>query len=253
MNAIPVIYSFARSGGTLVNQLLGVHPQCLVLSEVNPAASYKTVAGQAADWLGLAERGEVAELGRMPYAHQIGVLSERAAARGKALVVRDWPTVNFAAGCTPAPVAASGLLEQPLYLVRAGLKERALVVSRRARAMMRSARRHFPGMPGDAELAEAYLRYAQAVAHYPRVHLESLRAEPRACVTRIIDVLGLEAADAGRLLAEFHTFDKCTGNNTLAEPSESSRASTVLPPEGEERAEAEHPALRQADALLGYD
>ncbi len=253
MSAIPVLYSFARSGGTLVNQLLGTHPGCLVLSEANPAASVKAVSEQAVEWLGLAAPEEAADFARMPYWRQVAVLRERAAARGKSLVVRDWVTVNFAPGCTPQPVEASGVLEQALYLERAGLEPRPLVVCRRARAVVRSARRHFPGLAADSELAEAYLRYAKAVAGLPRIHLEALRAEPEAAVGRIMDVLGLEAADAAALLRDFHRFDKCTGNNTLAEPSQSARATSILPPEPEPAAQVQSAALTQADELLGYD
>ena len=252
MTAIPVVYSFARSGGTLVNQLLGVHPRCLVLSEVNPAASYRSVASQAVEWLALAEREEEARLGRMPYASQIALLNERAAARGKTLVVRDWPTVNFATGCTDDPVAVSGVLEQPIYLQRGGLESRPLVITRRASAVLRSVRRNFPEMGDGAGFAGAYLRYAQAVAEYPRVHLEALRSDPRQGVARIIDILGLEPIEADALLREFHRFDKCTGNNTLAEPSESARATEILPPDAD-AAPAEDPPLAQADALFGYD
>jgi hypothetical protein len=253
MTAIPVVFSFARSGGTLVNQLLGVHPDCLVLSEVNPAASLRPLLEQAVDWLRLVESSEMAALEAKPYGQRIASLHERARARGRTLVVRDWPTVNFVSGCTPDPIAPSGLLEQPVYLRRGGLEVRPLVITRRAGAVMRSARRHFPRMPTENELAQAYVHYARAVAPLPRVHLEDLRARPEAMVRRIVETLGLPPADPVMLLRDFHRFDKCTGNNTLAEPAESSRASTVLPPEPEVGPAAVHPALAEADALLGYE
>jgi aminoglycoside/choline kinase family phosphotransferase len=38
---------------------------------------------------------EAEELARTPYRRQIAMLRERAAQKGKTLVVRDWVTVNF--------------------------------------------------------------------------------------------------------------------------------------------------------------
>src|SRR5437763_195444 len=111
MSVMPVVYSFARSGGTLANQLLGVHPDCLVLSEVNPAASVKSVAAQAADWLGLAAAPK--ELSALPYREQVRTLAQRALVAGKRLVIRDWVTVNFLPG-TSAQTVPSGELEQAL-------------------------------------------------------------------------------------------------------------------------------------------
>ena len=93
--SVAVFISFARSGGTLVNKLLGVHPDCLVLSEVNPAASYKPVARQAFEWLGLVTEQETEAFGRLGYSAQLAELSRRAAQGHKRLVVRDWVTVNF--------------------------------------------------------------------------------------------------------------------------------------------------------------
>ena len=51
--ALAVFYSFARSGGTLVNRCLGAIPGNLVLSEVNPHGAVVPVDVQARDWLGL--------------------------------------------------------------------------------------------------------------------------------------------------------------------------------------------------------
>jgi hypothetical protein len=252
MSAIPVLYSFARSGGTLVNQLLGAHPQCLVLSEVNPAGSFKPVAEQAVEWLELASREEAGELAALHYGKQMALLRERAADRGRTLVVRDWVTANFLPDTGPR-VVASGALEQPLYLSRAGLQPTALVVSRRAAAVYRSIVANFAHLKdlGIDAFAEAYLAYARAVASFPRLHMENLRAAPEAYARKLLEAFELDTAAVPQVLRDFHEFRKCTGNNTLEGRGGSADARSVLPPEPRE--ELSHPALAQADTLLGYE
>ena len=113
------MYSFARSGGTLVNQLLGVHPQCLVLSEVNPASSVKPITEQAVEWLRLLNGKEINEFSSMPYHQKISLLHERAESENKKLIIRDWVSVNFLQN-SAGDVKPSGKLEQAFYLKRAG-------------------------------------------------------------------------------------------------------------------------------------
>lgn len=252
LSAIPVFYSFARSGGTLVNQLLGVHPQCLVLSEVNPAASFKPVAEQAVDWLELASPTEANELARMPYRRQIALLRERAAQKGKTLVIRDWVTVNFLPD-TAEGVEPSGRLEQNLYLEGAGLEPTPMVVTRKAAAIYKSIVTNFDQLRNLAidAFVDAYLAYARAVAAFPHVHLESLRASPEAGVAKIIGHFQLDPAAAPAMLRDFHGFRKCTGNTTLQGRGGSAEARIVLPPE--DSPAAAHPALAEADRILGYE
>ena len=252
MSAIPVLYSFARSGGTLANQLLGTHPQCLVLSEVNPAGSYKPVAEQAVEWLELATPEEAAKLSALAYRKQMAELRERAAARGRTLVVRDWVTANFLPGTAPR-VVPSGTLEQSIYLERAGLQPIALVVTRRAAAVYQSIVTNFSHLADLTVEAfgEAYLAYARAVAQLPRLHMESLRAAPEAGVRKLFESFGLDTSPVPEVLRDFHEFRKCTGNNTLEGRGGSADARSVIPPETPP--DITHRALAEADALLGYD
>ena len=258
MPAIPVLYSFARSGGTLVNQLLGVHPQCLVLSEVNPAASYKPVAEQAMEWLGLVEGEEADEFARHPYHRQIATLAERATRAGKRLVVRDWITVNFLPGTAGEATVASGELEQELYLEHAGLQALPVVVTRRSATVYRSITSHFPHLRDlrPEAFADSYLGFARAVSGFPRVHLEALRARPEAAVPEVLRAFQLDPSPSESLIGNFHGFRNCTGNTTLRERSGSASAERILPPESDVAGDAvlveRHPALAEADRLMGY-
>ena len=256
MRSLPVLLSFGRSGGTLVNQLLGTHPDCLVLSEVNPAASFKPVADQAIQWLQLIEPDRADAFTLLPYAEQIRALADLAQSRAKTLVVRDWTSVNYIAGSS-AYAHPSRKLEQIIYLDLAGLDVLPLSIVRRSEAVFASWRRNFAQFASlDADVfIDAYLDYAAAVRQYPSVKLEDLRADPHAELRRILEIFGLSIEPLDFVLAEFHRFTRCTGNNTLSEPAESAVAAEVLPPGPRARALEGKVAARfaLADEWLGYD
>jgi hypothetical protein len=181
----------------------------------------------------------------------VALLRERAAARGRALVVRDWVTANFLAGTSRT--TPSRILEQPIYLERAGLEPMSLVVTRRAAAVYASIRANFSHLADLTQdvFADAYLAYAQAVAHLPRLHMESLRAAPEAGARKLLEAFGLDATAVPEVLRGFHEFRRCTGNTTLEGRGGSADARSVMPPE--QAPATTHPGLARADALLGYD
>jgi len=258
MRTIPVLYSFARSGGTLVNQLLGVHPQCLVLSEVNPAASYKPVAEQAVEWLGLVAADEENTFSRLPYYQQVESLHDRATERGKHLIIRDWVTVNFLPGSAGDLTTPSGQLEQELYLERAGFVSLPLVIARRSADVYRSIKHNFMHLQTlDMDVfAESYLVYARAVAKFPIIHLENLRSNSDKTFVEILSQFHIETDDWKSLLRKFHNFKSCTGNTTLSILSESAAAHEILPPDKSvpEITAISNigTALAEADRLLHY-
>ncbi|MFA6110772.1 MAG: hypothetical protein WDA75_18590 [Candidatus Latescibacterota bacterium] len=257
MTTICVLFSFARSGGTLLNQLLGAHPDCWVLSETNPAGSVVPLARQAAEWLGAIEPGERAAFDELSYHEQIARLDALARDRGKTLVIRDWVTVNFLAGASGAAIVPSKVLEQEVYLSRGGYHLTPLVLTRSGAAVYASIRRSFSHLADLSEdrFATAYLEYARAVAAFPRVALEDLRRQSRATLTRALSILDISLDHIDHQLSSFAEFQRCTGNNTLAIASATSLARRVLPP-GEEAAGTgflnEGAAMAEADALLGY-
>ena len=255
--ALPTVISFGRSGGTLVNQLLGTHPDCLVLSEVNPAASFKPVAEQAVEWLGLLAADEACGFDLLPYGQQIRTLAERARARAKRLVVRDWTSVNFIAGSSPY-AQPSRHLEQIVYLQRAGIDPLPLAVVRRSEPVFVSWRRNFvqfADLDADAFI-DAYLDYAALVREYPLVRLEQLQADPNGEVRRMLERFDLDVTPLDVILADFHRFTRCTGNNTLGEAVESTAVGRVLPPQPRGESMLAGKVAKKfalADEWLGYD
>lgn len=255
---IPVVFSFARSGGTLVNQLLGVHPDCLVLSEVNPAASVVSVTRQAADWLGLIEAAEVDQFHAFPYAQQVALLNERAKSKEKTLIIRDWVTTNYLAGAGDGAVVPSAILEQQLYLARAGYSLRPLVVTRNAQSVYQSIRRTFSQLSDLSEdvFSTAYLAYARAVSTFPRVSLEALQASPRETLVQILQKLGLSTDFTDMQLETFADFCMCTGNNTLAMPSATTHLRQISPVRSDALADnilLNTELFAEADRLMGYE
>src|SRR5687767_10607635 len=107
---VGVYHCFARSGGTLVNRLLGASAGIVVLSEVGPAASVRDPVDQAITWLQLADADEADALRELPFGALVAELAGRAADRGRHLVVRDFPTPNFLSGAF-GETLATGTLE----------------------------------------------------------------------------------------------------------------------------------------------
>lgn len=259
MRSVPVIYSFARSGGTLLNQILGSHPRCFVLSEVNPAATYKPIVEQAMEWFGLVASHEADEFFNLSYQQKIMTLHDRAMAKGKHLIVRDWATINFLPRCSGELITPSGQLEQKLYLEYAGIETIPLVIARRGAKVYESIKQnflHLQNMKMD-EFSNSYLAYAKAVTSFPIVHLETLRAQPDITLREILRRFYLDDIEPILLLRTFHEFKNCTGNNTLQTTIKSAIARQILPPEMQHSNDfdiSKSPrALIEADRLLGYD
>lgn len=257
--ALPVILCFGRSGGTLVNQMLGTHPQCLVLSEVNPAASFKPVVEQAVEWLELLEPSQANAFELLSYAQQIRLLRQNASDRGKRLIVRDWSNVNFVAGCSPY-ACPSRTLEQVIYLSQAGEPINPLVVVRRSQDVYTSWRANFPQFADlDARVfSAAYLDYAAAVRHYPILRLEDLWSDPRSGIARLFAIFELEQEPLDFVLNHFDEFDRCTGNNTRGGAIASVMKRGVVPPSraGAAALSVDSETAEQfslADGWLGYE
>lgn len=102
---VAILYSLARSGGTIFSRCLACIPGNVMLSEIHPRWSYYDPLVQARDWFGLiSEEERQAFLARHGYYYPkaIQFLSARCAERGLHLIIRDWTHVDFFAGPFPA-------------------------------------------------------------------------------------------------------------------------------------------------------
>jgi len=254
---LAVFYSFARSGGTLVNRCLGAIGGNYVLSEVNPHGALVSVEVQASEWLGLLRPEEVGAFGREGYGTKIGRLAEAAGMRGGHLVVRDWPTLNFLDRLFFDYFQPSLLLEQELYLARQGLAHRSAVITRRAPAVYESVVRtfdHLRDLTAD-KFGERYLAYARAVAGRPLIRFEEFCREPKREMQKLCGWLGVAYADS--FLEGFRAFDRCTGDNRVAAASRGGRSERIeVLPENRHTpawaAASQDAACRAADEIFGY-
>jgi hypothetical protein len=254
---VAVFYSFARSGGTLINRCLGSIPGNLVLSEVNPHGAGVPVAVQARDWLGLVPPSESAAFSAQPYGLQITALAESAARQGAHLVIRDWSALNFVRGIYFDYFCPSMVLEQPLYLERHGVRARGAVIVRRAAAVYGSLTRtfeHLRDMPA-ADFGRCYLAYARAVSGLPRISFERFCASPPAELQRLCQSLGVAYDDA--FVTRFASFDRCTGDTSLPVASRAGRSDRIMALPDDMTSAAwsaarADPNCEEADRLLGY-
>ncbi|HYN55501.1 MAG TPA: hypothetical protein VES38_12445 [Methylotenera sp.] len=240
-----------------MNQLLGVHPDCLILSEVNPAVSVVPMARQASDWLKLIESTEVDQFQELPYSQQITFLDERAKLKGKTLIIRDLVTANYLSSAVDDSVVPSYVLEQPVYLARSGYVLQSLVVTRKAQSVYKSIKRSFSHLSclSVDDFSSSYLAYAHAVSSFPHVSLEALQSAPRETLIQIMQTLGLTTDYIDMQLKSFSEFCLCTGNNTLAVPSASSHLRQIVPFTSDSLASdvpLHTEVFKEADRLMGY-
>ena len=80
---LPVLICYSRSGGTLMNRILGSLENVIVLSEVNPWGSFKPMLEQAQEWFCLINSEEKRNLEGKTFAEQVGELQKRATEKGK--------------------------------------------------------------------------------------------------------------------------------------------------------------------------
>ncbi|NMF85924.1 sulfotransferase family protein [Nodosilinea sp. P-1105] len=255
---LSVFYTFARSGGTLINRCLSCIPGNLVLSEVNPHGSPISISYQAHKWLELLSDSEVLTFERLTYTEKISYLSQRSVCRGANLIIRDWPTLNFLDNVIPSSLLEPSLvLEQELYLNYAQLKHQAIVICRQAADIYDSLKRNFCNFENlTVEVfSERYLEYAKSIVGYKIVHYETFCTNPKDTCQNICQMLSINYDE--RFLEDFYKFYQCTGDNLLHHPPRGVQLKDIRPLESRVdsiyyiQAKA-NKNCQTADDMLGY-
>lgn len=257
MNDIAVFYCFARSGGTLINRCLGCIKDNLVLSEVNPHGSFRSLESQASDWLKLIPSDQCKKFNDLSYGQKIRFLNEAASALNQHLIIRDWSTLNFLSKVYWEYFSPSMILEQDLYLSNDGLQTTCVVVARQSACVYESIVRSFPDQNDLSveDFAESYLAFAEAVCHHPVIHFEKFCAEPEVQFQKLCDYLNVKFKWS--FLTQFHSFNQCTGDNMLSSPSKLRTTTEIIVPIERRDSKTWQVAssnqnCRKADQLLGY-
>ena len=216
-----LIISFARSGGTLLNKILGCHPEAVILSEVNPAGeAVVDLAVQAKEWFGLINEDERIWLVEKSFSDKILFIKEKAEKIGKRLIVRDWVTVNFMSGDIfyhGAANAPSKVLEALLYLQAAGISCKPLVITRKCEDVYRSLAKNVIRLNQQQEdqFFADYLDFAKSTELFPKIKLEDVQHNAKAHVKKALEFFSLAEEYLESILMNFSRFERCTGNNTL--------------------------------------
>ncbi|HET6961983.1 MAG TPA: sulfotransferase family protein, partial [Terriglobia bacterium] len=191
------------------------------------------------------------------YGEKISFLADAAAASGKRLIIRDWPTLNFLSGIHWNYFFPSGVLEQDFYLDRYSLQRHSAVVSRRSASVYESLKRSFPHLKQLSvdDFSSAYLAYAQAVASFPVIHFEEFCEAPVREFRRLCEALRCSFSED--FLTAYKSFVNCTGDNNLAATSRGDSSDRILPLTDNRETPAWKAATRDercraADRILGY-
>jgi predicted nucleic acid-binding Zn-ribbon protein len=254
---VSVFYSFARSGGTLLNRCIGSIPGNIVLSEVNPCGDVIPLETQACEWFNLISQEEALKLSQESYVSKISFLAHRAQERSLNLVLRDWSAVNFINHASNDFHTSSMELEQEFYLVHSDLVVNCIVFCRKSEDVYVSIKRNFPHLSDISVqvFGEIYHGYAQKVSKYQIFHYEDFCKNPPKILKEICRCLNINYDDA--FIDSFKDYSFCTGDNQLVNPSRGYDLENIkeLPPLEDSHSRAEIRANRNlaiSDRLLKY-
>lgn len=254
-----VVHSLGGCGGTLLARCLGVLPNVVVLSEINPLSvcTFKELNPlyQDRQWLHLLSDGDHERFSRLDlrqaahFGEVIAALQKQAESRGLHLIVRDYNYADFIG----VPFVPRPPLRRLLYDALPGSGERLAVgLVRHPVDQFVSLRGHVAIRRGGltaAEFARGYRAFVQDLQGTPVFRYEDLIASPQQELRRICECLQLPF-DPG-FQERFHTFDKVTGHRSRQEsisgPCRKSPAEEVLL-----RFETD-PALGALAQSLGYE
>ncbi|RLB04232.1 MAG: hypothetical protein DRG83_05280 [Deltaproteobacteria bacterium] len=249
---IVVVINFSRSGGTLLTRILGMLPDIVIASEINPllgatpenqaAAPALALKRQMEAWYGISLFGE-------NFVDVVRNLADRCNDSGKQLIIRDWTHLDFRKG------KHNGW--RPTYRFRI-IEELNNLAELVPFAFVRDAIDVYLSSGGDLkDFASDYLAYTRELVKLgaPIVKYEDLVSQPDKTVKRICDICDLRYSEDYK---NFSTNRKCTGDIQLGRTSRGGRQQSIclLPRKWvSKQRRVQINACRdlvQANRLLGY-
>jgi hypothetical protein len=257
---VAVVHQMARTGGTLVNRCLGSMRDILVLSEVHPRDPQRKIARQAAAWFQLLGEDDLPwfrEVSQQApdkaFADIVVRLAERAEARGRHLVLRDWSHLDFLGVPFVRDPPLRLLTEDALrdrcelrqaFIVRHPLDQYASCASRPAMGPHLTPTRFL----------DAYLAFARAAADRGFQRYEDLVENPDQNLQRLCETLRIPFDPGYR--ERWPSYDKLTGDNFGPSRSFAKRQIVVMSGMSLEPAIREslrrHHGFQECLTLLGY-
>lgn len=206
---VSLFLCYARSGGTLLNQMIGSLPNVVVLSEVSPYGggwgrladkSPTTPAEQLRQWYGL-------KIHKGSYESELAQAVEVCGKLGKKLVIRDWSFISF------TPAIQNGFLPPQRFVTldalnRLGVDVATFALVRHPISIWMSRREP----ANDDEFLLPYMNYVSQLAELavPLFHYEDLCATPDQVMDNITDVIGVDSSD--KAWRAFNTFEFVSGD-----------------------------------------
>lgn len=214
---LAILYSLARSGGTIFSRCLACIPGNIMLSEIHPRWSYYDPFSQAHDWFGLITEQEgrafIAKHG-YDYIKAIQFLSARCVERGQHLIIRDWTHVDFFAGPFPA---------KPIYrlsqyeALRNHFEIRHIALVRHPIDTCLSLRKLPPYKDITIhDFLNRYQAYINQVKQMGFVRYEDFCDSPAPVIASVCETLGINYSDD--FLQRYKTYTTITGDVYLGDP-----------------------------------
>lgn len=249
--AVTVMLCFARSGGTVLNRCLGMLPNVVMLSEVNPlgggwgprgADSYTTVGAQAKHWYGI-------ELKSDDFSDALVELADACRRRDRVLIVRDWSFIDF------VPHEYNGMQPPRRFLTLDALESRVGV---RPFAFVRNAIDVYLSRRGDTEaFFRDYLAYVRELVRrkVPIFRYEDFCRNPEGTLRALCRLSGARFSDAFR---RYEEYENVNGDVQLGTASRGIRRRGIRPLKRKpvdadlRRRIGGNPDMVAANRLLGY-
>ncbi len=208
---ISVIYSLARSGGTLISRCIGCASDNVILSEVNPRFSWFNPLVQAWEWYGLLTDDDMQALksnDRLRYIDAILIISERCRQKGLNLVIRDWTHIDFTPGDYPVDPVYQATQD---IVLRDHFDIRKISITRHPLDAYLSVCQ-VPRMKDtltSAVYMHSFLKYAEFAHSIGFIRFEDFCRQPKPVLQKICGTLNISYADDFE--SRYHTFTKVTG------------------------------------------
>ena len=267
MSEIAVLYSLARSGGTLISKCLGCIPGNVLLSEINPRWAYFNPLNQAKFWFNLVSDQDIENLyntGNYNYLGAIRLIHQRCTENDLNLVIRDWTHVDFTTGDYPvSPIYRLSQFET----LKAEYSLRHIALVRHPLDTFLSLARlpDYRGRIGISEYLYGVRSYAEAAVSIGFVRFEDFCVDPNNGLQIICESLRVNYDRDYRDC--FHRYRTVTGENyhpgqqfTLTGEAVGERNPTMirLPPRREEFSEMRSRIVNNSDykaiiEMLGYE
>lgn len=208
---IAVLYHLARTGGTLISKCLGAIDGNVLLSEIHPLVSVMDPLTQASQWFHLlseAEREAFLAQGPFDYLKAIQFISERARARDKKLIIRDWTHIDYTAvpfvGVPSYQLTQTKLLQKE-FTVHQFATVRHPIDSWLSVSQLKVTKDCLP--------LEAYLvgcrQFARAAKAMGFVRFEDFCVQPHASLKQVCDTLQVNYSDD--FIDKFWSYRTITG------------------------------------------